>query len=347
MSARTLTRLKDFAAAGLIAPGAEAALAPVAEAYAIGLTPHLAAQIDRTNPNDPVARMFVPSTEELRRLPEERADPIGDAAHSPVPFLVHRYPDRVLLMPVPVCPVYCRFCFRREAVGPVKGEAAREADLDAALAYIAAHDEIREVILTGGDPLMLSAAKVRDLTARLAAIESVKIIRWHTRMLAADPARVDAHYVEALRAPGKAVFVAAHINHAAELSDETSAAFDRLMDAGLPVLSQTVLLKGVNDSADTLAALFEALTARRVRPYYLHHPDLAPGTSHFRVTLEEGQAIYAALRDRVSGLALPHYVLDIPGGVSKANAAPSDIAINDKGVTLRGRDGLMRDYPAR
>ena len=341
---RPLTTPGDFAAAGLMT-GAEAeALAPVAERYAIAVTPFLAARIDRDDPADPIARMFVPSPEELVRTPEELVDPIGDEPHSPVPGIVHRYPDRVLLKPVAVCPVYCRFCFRREMVGPDLGETLTPAALEGALDYIRTQPGVREVILTGGDPFMLSAARAKALTDAIAAIPHVSVIRWHTRMPVADPTRVTPAFVEALKAPGKAVYVSIHINHIRELSPETLETAARLADAGIPLLAQTVLLRGVNDSADALADLMQALVAARIRPYYLHHPDLAPGTGHFRLTVEEGQAIYSALRDRVSGLALPHYVIDIPGGVSKANAAPSDVIDTPEGRALRGRDGQLHPY---
>jgi len=341
---RPFTTPAALADAGLLTETAAEALAPVAEKYAIAVTPFLAGRIDRADPADPIARMFVPSPDELVRTPEELADPIGDEAHSPVPGIVHRYPDRVLLKPVAVCPVYCRFCFRREMVGPGIGEALSPAALEAALEYIRAHPEVTEVILTGGDPFMLSTARVRALTEALAAIPHVDVIRWHTRMPVADPARITLDFVEALKADGAAVYVSLHINHLRELPDETKAAAARMADAGIPLLSQTVLLRGVNDTAEALADLMRGLVAARIRPYYLHHPDLAPGTGHFRLSVEEGQALHAALRDRVSGLAVPHYVIDIPGGVSKANAAASDVRLTSDGKALRGRDGKQYPY---
>ncbi len=330
--------------AGLLSEEAAAALAPVADRYAIAVTPFLVDRIDRSDPNDPIARMFVPRTEELVRTPEELADPIGDAAHTPVPGIVHRYPDRVLLKPVAVCPVYCRFCFRREMVGPGVGETLSPSESGAALDYIRTQPGVREVILTGGDPFMLSPARAKALTQAIAAIPHVEVIRWHTRMPVADPARVTPEFIEALKASNKAVYVSIHINHVKELSPETKAAAARLAEAGFPLVSQSVLLRGVNDHVETLAELMQALVAARIQPYYLHHPDLAPGTGHFRVSVEEGRAIYSALRDRVSGLALPHYVIDIPGGVSKANAAPSDVVDTPDGQALRGRDGKLHPY---
>lgn len=342
--ARTLHTAREIVAAGL-APAADlAVLERVGARYAIGVTPALAGLIDRADPNDPIARQFTPSEAELAIMPEERGDPIGDAAHSPVEGIVHRYPDRVLLKAVSVCPVYCRFCFRREMVGPEKDNALSPAALEAALGYIADHPEIWEVIVTGGDPFMLSARRAKALTEALERIAHVKVVRWHTRMPVADPARIDAAFVAALRSESKAVHVVAHVNHARELSADARAACARLVDAGIPVLSQSVLLRGVNDDVETLADLMRALVEARVYPYYLHHPDLAPGTSHFRLPVAEGQKLVQALRDRLSGLCQPTYVIDIPGGVSKALAAESDVAIDADGVKLRGRDGAWRNY---
>ena len=318
--------------------------ADLATRYAFGITPALEALIDPTDPRDPIARQFMPSTDELIVAPEERADPIGDDAHAPVEGIVHRYRDRVLLKPVHVCPVYCRFCFRREMVGPNSRKTLTPKQLDAAIDYIAAHEEIWEVILTGGDPFMLSQKRALALRARLSAIAHVKVIRWHTRMPVADPARVSDAFVKALKSE-KAVYVSLHCNHPRELTAEARAACARIVAAGIPMISQSVLLKGVNDNVETLAALMRALVEARVKPYYLHHADLAPGTGHFRTTIEEGQALVRELRDRVSGLAQPTYVLDIPGGVSKAVLAESEVRLSDGACSVRGRDGAWRGYP--
>lgn len=339
---RTLRTVEDLAAAGLARDVRE--LQAVMAAYATAITPALAALIDRNDPDDPIARQFVPSPAELDVQQEELPDPIGDMTHEPVPGIVHRYPDRVLLKAVAVCPVYCRFCFRREMVGPEKQGNLSQAELDGALAYIRAHPEIWEVIITGGDPFMLSARRAEALTRELDAIPHVKVIRWHTRMPVADPERISNEFVSAIGSTRKAVYVAVHCNHSRELTDAARAALSRMADAGIVLLSQTVLLKGVNDTVDTLADLMRGLLEARVKPYYLHHADLAPGTSHFRTTIEEGQALVRALRDRVSGLAQPHYVIDIPGGVSKALASPADVETEDGRVRLRGRDGVWRDY---
>lgn len=320
---RTLRTAADLVAAGLIAPAAAADAARVGERYAVAVTPAMAALVAAAGGADPVARQFLPDIRELDSRPEERADPIGDEAHSPLPGIVHRYPDRVLLKIVHVCPVYCRFCFRREMVGPGGKGALDEAELAAALAYIAARPEIFEVILTGGDPFVLSARRVRELTRAIAAIPHVQVIRWHTRVPVVAPERVTADFARALRAAGKAVYVAIHANHSSEFTPAACEALARLADAGIALVSQSVLLRGVNDDPDTLAALMRAFLANRVKPYYLHHPDMAPGTAHFRLSVAEGQALMRALRGRLSGLAQPTYVLDIPGGEGKVPVGPA------------------------
>lgn len=322
MSARTLRRVEDLLAAGLASEEARAGLDAVAARYAIGITPEMAALIDPADPHDPIARQFVPSEDELETRPEELADPIGDEAHAPVPGIVHRYPDRALLKAVTVCPVYCRFCFRRESVGPSHGGLLAPEDLDRAVAYLANRPEIWEVILTGGDPLVLAPRRLEGLMRRLAAIDHVKIVRLHTRVPAVDPSHVDAALIAALQACGKTVYVALHANHPRELTEAARAACARLVDAGIAMVSQSVLLRGVNDDVETLAALMRAFVEARVKPYYLHHPDLAPGTSRFRLPIAEGQALMRALRGRVSGLCQPTYVLDIPGGAGKSPIGP-------------------------
>ncbi|HYS47922.1 MAG TPA: lysine-2,3-aminomutase-like protein, partial [Xanthobacteraceae bacterium] len=282
---KTLRRPDELAEAGLIPPARVAALKPVAARYAVAITPAMAELIDPADPHDPIARQFVPDPAELEVRPEERADPIGDAAHSPVEGLVHRFPDRVLLKLVHVCAVYCRFCFRREMIGPGKPNALPAEALSAALAYIAAHPYIWEVILSGGDPLVLSPRRLAAVMRRLAAIPHVKVIRVHTRVPTVDPARITPALVRALKTRGKAVYVVLHANHARELTAAARAACARLVDAGIPLLSQTVLLRGINDDAQVLGQLMRALVECRIKPYYLHHGDLAPGTVHWRTSI--------------------------------------------------------------
>jgi lysine 2,3-aminomutase len=337
---KSLRSLSDLAQAGLIGRDRVAALQDVAARYAVAITPAVSDLIDPADPADPIARQFVPDAAELIAEPNESADPIGDDAHSPLRGLVHRYPDRVLLKLVSACAVYCRFCFRREMVGPGRGALSADA-LAAALDYIRAAPQIWEVILTGGDPLILSVRRLARVLDELAAISHVKVMRIHTRVPAVAPERVSPALVRALRAyikKDKACFVVLHVNHARELGAKARAACARLIDAGIPMLSQTVLLRGVNDETQTLGALMRALVECRIKPYYLHHADLAPGTAHLRTTIAEGQALMRALHGRTSGLCQPSYVLDIPGGHGKSPIGPSYLAADCSTVEdFRGR----------
>jgi lysine 2,3-aminomutase len=232
--------------------------------------------------------------------------------------VVHRYPDRVLLKLLHACPVYCRFCFRREVVGPGGAGMLSGDALQAALAYIAADPKIWEVILTGGDPLALSPRRISEVMQALAEIDHVKVVRIHTRVPVVDSARIDDAMLAALRTFPRALYVALHANHPRELTQEARAACARLIDIGIVMVSQSVLLRGVNDDAQVLAELMRAFVETRIKPYYLHHPDLAPGTAHLRVSIEEGQALMRQLLGHVSGLCQPAYVLDIPGGFGKS-----------------------------
>jgi lysine 2,3-aminomutase len=344
---KMLRRLSDVEAAGLTTAEQRAALEKVAAQYAIAITPAMESLIDRADSNDPIARQFVPSAAELTTTPEERADPIGDDAHSPLPGIVHRYPDRVLLKLTHVCAVYCRFCFRREMVGP-GAEPLTTEQLDAALDYIASRPEIWEVILTGGDPLVLSPRRIKDVMERLAAIDHVKVVRVHTRVPVAEPSRITPALVKALKIKRKATYVVLHANHARELTDAAREACDRFIDLGIPMLSQSVLLKGVNDDPQTLGALMRALVECRIKPYYLHHGDLAPGTSHLRTSIEQGQALMRALRGRYSGLCQPEYVLDIPGGHGKSPIGPNYLTQDATGGwRVEDFNGASHCYPPK
>jgi lysine 2,3-aminomutase len=346
MSAKnTLRTLSELAANGLRIPENSVEFGDLLRHYAVAVTPAVADLIDRGDPADPIARQFIPDLAELTVTPDERADPIGDDAHSPVAGIVHRYPDRVLLKLVNVCAVYCRFCFRREMIGPGK-QMLTAAQLDAALAYIRATPLIWEVILTGGDPLVLSARRLGEVMKRIAAIDHVKIIRLHTRIPVVAPERITPSLVRALKIHGKATYVALHANHPRELTEEARAVCARIIDAGIPMVSQSVLLRGVNDNVDTLSALMRAFVEARIKPYYLHHTDLAPGTSHFRTTITEGQALMRALRGRVSGLAQPAYVLDIPGGYGKVPVGHNYVDMcGEAGAVVEDINGVRHEYP--
>lgn len=335
-------RTADLVAAGLLTPEAAAAVESVTRRYAVALTPYVLEQAARS-PGGPVYAQYIPSGEEAYTAPGENGDPIGDDVHSPVKGIVHRYPDRVLLKPLHACAVYCRFCFRRDMVGP-GGDALTPEELAAALAYVRTHRDVWEVVVTGGDPFLLAPRRLMEIVQALAGMGHVGVVRFHSRVPMADPARVTPELVAALRAPGLATWVAVHVNHADELTPETTDALARLADAGIPLLSQTVLLKGINDSAEALESLFRGLVRHRVKPYYLHHPDMAPGTSHFRPTLEEGRALVRSLRGTVSGLCQPTYVLDIPGGHGKAPAAGEWVSPTDNGWEATNFRGEKHSY---
>lgn len=303
---------------------AEAGLAPRAEAeavaarYAISITPTMRALIGR--PDDEIGLQFVPHRDELVTANDEQDDPIADVALSPVKGIVHRYPDRALLKPLLACPVYCRFCFRREQVGP-DGGVLTGAELEGAYAWLRTHPAIREVILSGGDPLMLSPRRLGAILAALAAIPHVEMIRIHSRVPLADPPRLTEE-LAATMDTSKPLWLVIHANHAREFTPEGLAALRRVQRHGVPVLGQSVLLRGVNDSPAALEGLYRAMLAARVKPYYLHQLDAAPGTWRFRVPIEEGRKLVASLRGRVTGLAWPTYVLDIPGGHGKVPLGP-------------------------
>lgn len=343
---KPLTSIADLLEANLVAQEDVDSLTPVAARYSAAITPGLARLIAPDDPRDPIARQFVPTPAELAIGDEERTDPIGDDAHSPVAGIVHRHRDRVLLKAVAACPVYCRFCFRRETIGPRRASALTPNELRVAVDYIKSHPEIWEVILTGGDPFILSPRRAGQLGRQLADIPHVKVVRWHTRVPFTDPARVSDSFVRAIRTDSATTFVALHANHPREFTDEGRAAAARLVDAGIPVVSQSVLLKGVNDDVDTLETLMRAFVEFRVKPYYLHHPDLVPGTSHFRLSIDEGLLLMRELRARLSGLAMPTYVIDIPGGYGKVSLESTDIEkIGDGRHRIRDHEGRWHVYP--
>lgn len=326
-SARTVADLEQ---AGLTGPAERQALERVATRFSISITEPMLDLIDPADPRDPLAMQFVPQADELIDSRDELQDPIGDDTHSPLPGIVHRYPDRLLLTPLRICPVYCRFCFRRENVGN-NGDGLLSAEqLAAAFDYIESHSEVWEVILSGGDPLMLSPRRLEEIIARLNRIDHVKVIRIHTRVPVVDPERINPAMVAALK-NNKATWVVLHSNHPRELTNEARAACARLIDGGIPMLSQTVLLKSVNNDSETLEELMRALVETRIKPYYLHHADRARGTAHFRTTISQGQSLVRELRGRVSGLCQPEYVLDIPGGAGKVPVAAAWHELQDDG----------------
>lgn len=331
---RKINELVDF---GLVTESEMPSLQAVTERFAVSITPEMLEVINPNDSLDPIALQFVPSAKELITMPEDEIDPIGDDRYTPVKGITHRYPDRVLLKLLHVCPVYCRFCFRREKIGP-GSEYLSEAEKAIAINYIRNNEEIWEAVLTGGDPLMLNSNQLEKVFKELSEIKHLSVIRIHTRVPVVDTKRVSLNLIQSLKC-NKAVYVVIHCNHPSELTKEVEAACAMFVDNGIPVLSQTALLKNVNDKAEVLENLFRKLVTMRVKPYYLHHTDLAVGTSHFRVRVKEGQEIMRTLRGNVSGICQPQYVLDIPNGYGK-------VPINYTYITPIGSDGeyIVEDY---
>lgn len=299
--------------------GEKSKLREVVSNMRLSITPHALKLIDFRNPSDPILLMCLPQAKESVVCAEELVDPIGDEEKTPVPFLVHRYPDRVLILTTFFCAQSCRFCFRRSRTGSVEpGPTAKE--IEGIIGYLKAHPEIEEAILTGGDPLTLSDGQIEDWLRRLRAIPSIRRIRIHSRVMVNLSSRITDALVSVFRRymdPTHPIYVVTHFNHPREVAEENIAAVAKLVDAGIVVRNQSVLLKGVNDSADVLEELFKKLADIRVVPYYLHQLDLAKGTNHFRVPIEHGIEIMKELQGKVTGIALPRYMLDLPGGKGK------------------------------
>jgi len=333
----TLRTIDQLRKADLLAGQDEAhsaQLEKVAARYSVAVSATVVGRINTADVHDPVARQYIPTLEELETQATDRVDPIGDDVHSPLPGLVHRYPDRVLLKATQVCPVYCRFCFRRESVG---ANAER----------IAAHPEIWEVIVSGGDPLVLSDSRLQSLLGGLGRSKHVRVVRFHSRVPVVNPVRITRSLTEILRATDKAVYVAVHANHANEFGNAAREAIAGLADAGVPLLSQSVLLAGVNDNELALAELMRTFVELRITPYYLHQLDLAPGTEHFRVPIARGQQLLRTLRGTYSGLCQPSYVIDLPGGFGKVGIGPSYVTPSADGAAVEIEDinGRQHRYP--
>lgn len=344
MIKKTIRKLETLLADEHIGADELPPLQEVIETFPLSISDQLYALIDKNDENDPIKKQFVPSVQELNITASESADPIGDAVHQAVKGVIHRYPDRCLFLPVQVCPVYCRFCFRREQVGD-SDQTLSKPEQEAAYSYIESQKNIWEVILTGGDPLILKPAILRSIVQRLNAIPHVEVIRIHTRIPIVESSRINDEMIAAL-ASKKPIYVAVHANHAKEFSPEAISALARLANAGIALISQTTLLRGVNDNIDALGDLMRAFVKHRVKPYYLHHPDLAKGTSHFRVSIKEGQALMQQLRGRFSGLCQPTYMLDIPGGYGKVPIGPQYLHQCDEegGCTIEDYQGNLHRY---
>jgi lysine 2,3-aminomutase len=327
-----------------LSPDERAAAEAAAMRHKVRVPRHYLDLIDWNDLADPIRLQVIPSSRELAEEEGELGDPIADHDFSPVPRLTHRHTDRVLLFPTYQCAVYCRFCFRKESLTSIGRGYSREA-LEEAYAYIESHQEIREVILTGGDPLSLPDKALAEILARVEQIAHVRLLRIHTRVPVVLPSRVTGGLVQALQ--GRLmVTVVTHFNHPREITPATELACRALRQGGFVLLNQSVLLKGVNDSIEVLEELCRELMYRLgVKPYCLHHGDLARGMAHRRTTIAEGQALVAALRARLSGICNPVYVLDLPEGGGKVPLGPSYVeAQNGPDWQFLGHDGKIRTY---
>jgi len=311
--------------------------------FPISITPHYLSLCDKRDPRCPVRMQCVPVANEAIEVPGDLRDPLGEEEHEVAPLLVRRYPDRALLIATDRCGVYCRFCTRSRVVGDGGGAASLE-KLAPALSWLRAHPEVRDVIVSGGDPLVMATAKIEALIGSLRSIPSLDTIRLATRCPVTMPQRITAELVKALK-PHHPIWVMTHFNHPKELSRASDRALARLVDAGFPVMNQTVLLRGINDDASTLEALFRGLIKRRVRPYYLLQTDPVVGTGHLRTKVATGIAIMEQLQGRLTGIALPKLIVDTPHGRGKVPVGPQTIVSSEGGVTsLRTFRGEIVDY---
>jgi lysine 2,3-aminomutase len=318
--AECLRTAEDLVAAGLIPAEQREAMRAVLGRYRLALPRYYAGLIDRADPRCPIRLQALPSLEELQVGDGYHADPLRDADHRPAPRVTHRYPGRALLHLTPNCSMYCRYCFRKTLLNDLR-ETLFDGEITQALDYFAQHREIEEVIFSGGDPLLASEAQLDAVLQRLDGIAHIERIRFHTRVPVTLPSRVTAEWAGRLKRLTKPVVLVAHFNHPRELTFQSESAIGRLQGAGVLVLNQSVLLRGVNDSPDVLADLSHGLFRLGVLPYYLHHPDPASGTAHFGVTEARGLEIHSALRARLSGYLVPRYVRDEPGVPYKRNVS--------------------------
>jgi lysine 2,3-aminomutase len=307
------------------------------------ITPYYLSLVDTRDPECPIRRQCVPDAREADAVPGDLVDPLGEVAHEVAPHLIQRYPDRALLLATDRCAVYCRFCTRSRIVGGGEGSVSLDA-LTPALDWLRSHPQIRDVIVSGGDPLAMATERIARLVASLRAIRNVETIRLATRIPVTLPMRVTRELLRALR-PYHPIWVMTHFNHPKELTRESLAACARLADAGFPVMNQSVLLAGINDDAEVLAELFRGLVRARVRPYYLLQADPVRGSAHLRTPLARGVELMELLQGRLSGIALPKLVCDTPGGYGKVPLGPEYVVARAPGrTTLRTFRGRRVDY---
>ncbi len=321
-----------------------AGIRETAARFRLGITPYYASLMDAASPFCPVRMQAIPVRAEARVSEGELRDPLGEDLHRPTAAIVHKYPDRVLFLALDQCPVYCRHCTRRRITHGDEGALGRDAIADA-LGYVRAHHEVRDVLISGGDPLVLTDARLGEILAALRAIPHVEIIRIGTRAPVVLPMRVTAELCVLLRKHAP-VFMVTHFNHPKELTPEATAACERLVDAGIPVENQTVLLRRVNSRARTIRDLNQRLLRHRVRPYYLHQADVAEGIEHLRTPIRAGLEILEQLRGWTSGLAVPHLAVDLPGGGGKVTLQPHyALEFGERSTLFRSYKGDRIEYP--
>lgn len=326
-----------------LSESAQVAIANASAHFPMAITPYMLVLMDLADPQCPLRLQMVPRAQELESGEYEMADPLHEEGDSPVPGLVHRYPDRVLLLTTTVCATYCRYCTRRRIVG--RSPHFGQSYMDCAVEYIADHPEVKDVILSGGDSFMLSDDKIESILKRIRQIKHVEIIRIGTRVPAVLPQRITPRLAGILK-HYQPLYVVTQFNHSMEITRESQRSCALMADAGVPLSNQTVLLKGVNDNIDVMRRLSRDLLSIRVRPYYLHQCDLASGTAHFRVPIDVGLRIMHGMRGHISGLGVPAYILDPPGGCGKVPLQPEYIIARDeRELRVRGYSGKTARYP--
>ena len=336
--ARSITKPKDLAKYLGVD---EKEVTDVVGPYPMRITPTVLATIKEKG--DAIWKQVVPEGIELDDI-DAKDDPLEEDTDSPVPHLVHRYPDRVLLMVTNQCPIYCRFCTRKRLVG--KPGFLKKGELDQAVAYLREHTEVRDVILSGGDPLLLPDHLIERILKALRSIPHLELIRFGTRVPGTLPERITPELCEIVK-QYHPIYMNLHFNHPDELTPEVKEACGRLADAGVPLGAQTVLLKGVNDDPEIMKRLMHQLLLARIKPYYLYMADLTKGTNHFRTTVETGLRIIQALQGHTSGMAVPHFVIDAPGGGGKIPLLPNEylLDLDEKGAVLKNFENKTYHYP--
>ncbi|HEX6715855.1 MAG TPA: KamA family radical SAM protein [Pyrinomonadaceae bacterium] len=341
--ANRIRTLDELRALLRLTPDEELGIQRATERFRMEITPYFATLMDPDDSDCPIRRQVIPSAAELVVTPSEQVDPLAEKKHTPVPAVIHRYPDRVLFFPTLHCAAYCRFCTRSRIVGHIE-ETVPFDELEPAFEYLRTHHEIRDVVISGGDPLTIGDRKLEFLLSTLRSIEHIEILRIHTRVPIFLPQRIDGALTTMLK-KYHPFFMSIHVNHPKEITPEAAEACTRLADAGIPLGGQTVLLKGINDDVVTMKKLMHELMKVRIRPYYLNHCDLVAGTSHMRTSVADGIAIIEGLRGHTSGFAVPTFVIDTPAGGGKIPVGPQYVISNDDGrLTLRNYRNEFYEY---